>query len=99
MVLLMSLHQSIEYEFDFEDEEKADEVFQKYISETNASKNAIHYDYLLTEDEGNFYVNELGEMNGTLNGRRSLVTDEVVIEGVLEDEVAEEMKRRYDILS
>ena len=95
----MSLYQSIEYNFDFEDQDRAEEVFQKYLSETNADKNAIHYDYFLTEEEGNFYVNEIGEIDGVLNGRRSLVTDETVIEGVLDQGELEEMKRIYDELS
>lgn len=95
----MSLHQSIEYKFDFEDEDRAEEVFQRYLSETNADKNGVHYDYLLTEQNGNLYVNEIGEIDGVLNGRRSLLTDETVIEGVLDEGEVEEMKRRYDELN
>jgi len=95
----MSLHQSIEYQCGFEDEGKAEEIFQKYFAETNASRNAIHFDYLLTKENGNFYVNELGETNNDISGRRALITDNQLIEGVLKDEKLEEIKERYDELA
>lgn len=94
----MSLHQHIEYEYEFGDKEKAGEIFDKFLMETNASKNAAYYDYLLTYERGNYYVNELGEMSGVVNGRRALVTEDNVIEGVLEESSAEELKRRYEEL-
>lgn len=94
----MSLHQSIDYQCGFEDEEKAEKIFQRYVAETNASRNAIHFDYLLTKEDGNFYVNELGEIDGNLSGRRTLVTDNLIIEGVLEENKLKEIKERYDEL-
>lgn len=94
----MSLHQSIDYEYDFEDELRAEEAFERFMSETNAARNAVHYDYLLTEESGNIYVNEIGEMAGDLNCRRTLIGDEVLIEGVLEQDKVEKVKEKYDRL-
>ena len=95
----MSLHQSIDYENELECEEEAEEVFDRFLSETNADKNAIHYDYILIEDDGNIYVNELGEIQGQINGRRTLVTEENLIEGVLEENELEKVKERYEELT
>jgi hypothetical protein len=94
----MSLHQSIDYKFDFENEQKAEEAFERFVSETNADKNAVLYDYILTEEDGNIYVNEIGEMQGRVNGRRTLITEEYLIEGVLEQEEVEKVKERYEEL-
>lgn len=98
MALPMSLHQSIDYVFDFEDEQKAEEAFDRFLSETNANKNAFHYDYILTEDNGNVYINEIGETQNDLNGRRTMITDECLIEGVLEQNEVKRVKERYEEL-
>lgn len=94
----MSLHNSIDYKFDFEDEQKAEQAFDRFLSETNAHKNALNYEYLLTAENGNLYVNEIGETQNSINGRRTLLTDGVLIEGVLEKSEIEKVKERYDEL-
>lgn len=91
----MSLHQHIDYESEIDDSERAEDVFSRFISETNANKNSVYYDYLLTEENGNTYVNELGGLDGT-SGRRALFTEEGFIEGVLEGDLARELKERYE---
>ncbi len=94
----MSIHHHLEYESELDDPEEADEIMERFFDETNAEKQAPYFDYLLTEDDGNRYVNEIGTMDGNVKGRRALVTDEYVIEGVLDDELAEEIKERYEEL-
>ncbi len=94
----MSIHQHLEYESELDDPDKADNILETFFEETNAEKHAPYYDYLLTEEGDNFYVNEIGTLDKSIKGRRALVIDEHVIEGVLEEEIAEEMKRRYEEL-
>jgi len=95
----MSIHHHLDYESDIDDPDRGEELIERFVDETNASTNAVNYEYLLTEEDGCFYVNELGTINGRVNGRRALITDEIVIEGVLEEGIAIKLKKRYESLS
>ena len=94
----MAIHNSIDYEDNLGNDERAEKAFEKFISETNAARNAVHYDYLITEEDGNIYVNEIGEVQGNLNGRRTLVGEDILIEGILEQDRVKEIKEEYERL-
>lgn len=84
------------------EEALAETVFERYWEENNPSLNAINYDYLISEDEGNYYVDEIGELQGRTSVRRTLIYDPedefVIIEAPLNDDLAKLQKERYENL-
>lgn len=92
----MSIHRSLDFETDLDDGELSEEVFQRYLDETNAKKNALNFEYLVSKEDGYIYVDEIGGDDDGVNARRALITDGEIVEGVLTDEEAEEAKSKYE---
>jgi hypothetical protein len=92
----MSLHQSIEFQVDLDDEVEAEKVFERYLEKTNAKRNVLNFEYLITEEDGDIYINEIGEDDGGVNARRAVIDDGEVEENVLSQEQAEELKNKYE---
>jgi hypothetical protein len=97
----VAAHERLDYKTELE-REIADEVFEAYWENDNPSVNSVHYDYLIHEDDGNIYVDEIGELDGNVSVRRSLIVDfedQTTIEGLLTDNLAEIQKERYEEMS
>jgi hypothetical protein len=94
----MSLHQSIEFQVDLDDEVEAEKVFEMYLEKTNAKRNVLNFEYLITEEDEDIYINEIGGDDGGVNARRAVIDDGKVVENVLSQE-AEEVKNKYEVLS
>ena len=76
----------------------SESVFKEFLDETNAQLNGMNFRYVITEEEGNVYVDELSYLDGFLSCRRALITDEYIIEGRLRDDLVKEIEEKYEEL-
>lgn len=95
----MSLHQGIDYIVDADDEDRADNVMERFMHDTNAAANAANFQYVVSEKDGNFFIDEFGTLDSKVNARRIFVDDDGFVEEVLNPGRAEELREEYSSYS
>lgn len=87
------------YRTNLEDEDKANEIFERFVRETNAVKYVASpaMDYIVTEDETP-EVYELRRTENSISAVKAMILEDTVVEGSIEEEKVEEISEWYEEL-